>query len=177
MRTCTWKSPFVATWPKPTRLCAQCEMRHLKLAVAHIARYSPQLQVVKDLIAAGEIGTLVEVRTRWQRRCAGWRRGPVGSGSHVLDMLCAIAGDPLSCQLSCALGMIWSRRNMLNPARKVWATCRRSHRSLVSISSRRSGDVFVKRQAAGSPSRFGINIYGTKGVIDMPSGYGIQLTC
>jgi predicted dehydrogenase len=149
-------------------------MRHLKLAVAHIARYSPQLAVVKQLIADGEIGDLVEVRTRGKEDRRGGAEDLWVLGSHVLDTLRAIAGDPLACQAMLlendqpvTARHVRPGNEALGPLAgdRVEATFRFPKGVMGSFSS--------KRDAAGKPSRFGMRIYGSRGVIDMASGYGI----
>lgn len=168
------EKPFCRDLTEADEIVKACEMRHLKLAVAHIARYSPQLKVVKQLIAAGEIGDLVEVRTRGKEDARGGGEDLWVLGSHVLDTLQAIAGDALSCQAMMLVGDELVTRHHIRPGNeglgplagdRIEAQFRFANGVIGTFSS--------KRNASGSPSRFGMRIYGTKGVIDMASGYGL----
>lgn len=168
------EKPFCRDLTEADEIVRACEMRHLKLAVAHIARYSPQLAVVQKLIADGEIGDLVEVRTRGKEDRRGGGEDLWVLGSHVLDTLRAIAGDPLQCQAMLVQDdepvtakHVRPGNEALGPLAgdRVEATFRFPKGVIGSFSS--------KRDAAGTPSRFGMRIYGSKGVIDMASGYGI----
>ena len=168
------EKPFCRDLNEADEIVRACEMRHLKVAVAHIARYSPQLAVVNKLIEAGEIGDLVEVRTRGKEDGRGGAEDLWVLGSHVLDTLRAVAGDALACS---AL--------MLQGEKRVTARdVRPGNEGLGPLAGDRVDAMFhfpegvvgtfsSKRNAAGKPSRFGMRIYGTQGVIDMASGYGI----
>ena len=168
------EKPFCRDLVEADEIVQACEMRHLKLAVAHIARYSPQLAVVKQLIEDGEIGDLVEVRTRGKEDARGGAEDLWVLGSHVLDTLRAVAGDPLACQAMLVdkdepvtARHVRPGNEGLGPLAgdRVEATFRFADGIVGTFSS--------KRNAAGNPSRFGMRIYGTRGVIDMASGYGL----
>lgn len=151
-----------------------CEMRHLKLAVAHIARYSPQLEVVKKLIADGEIGDLVEVRTRGKEDARGGGEDLWVLGSHVLDTLRAVAGDPLSCQgLMLQDDELVSRKHVRPGNEALGPLAGDRVEGLFRFPGEVIGTFSSKRKASGNPHRFGIRIYGTAGMIDMASGYGL----
>ncbi|MCC6508307.1 MAG: Gfo/Idh/MocA family oxidoreductase [Pirellulaceae bacterium] len=168
------EKPFCRDLTEADEIIKACEMRHIKIAVAHIARYSPQLQVVKDLIAAGEIGTLVEIRTRGKEDARGGGEDLWVLGSHVLDSLRAIAGDALTCQAMMSEGDELVTAKHVKPGAeglgplagdRVEASYRFPNGVVGTFSS--------KRKAGGTPSRFGMRIFGSKGVIDMASGYGL----
>jgi predicted dehydrogenase len=168
------EKPFCRDLAEADEIISACEMRHLKLAIAHIARYSPQLEVVKKLIADGEIGELVEIRTRGKEDARGGGEDLWVLGSHVLDTLQAVAGNPLSCQAMMLSGDELVTRQHVRPGNeglgplagdRIEAQFRFANGVIGTFSS--------KRNAGGTPSRFGMRIYGSKGVIDMASGYGV----
>lgn len=168
------EKPFCRDLAEADEIIRACEMRHLKIAVAHIARYSPQLQVVKDLIAADEIGSLVEVRTRGKEDARGGAEDLWVLGSHVLDTLRAIAGNPLSCQATLSDGDELVTAKHVKPGPEGLGPLAGDRvEALFRFPAGLVGTFSSKRKAGGTPSRFGMRIYGTKGVIDMPSGYGL----
>ena len=168
------EKPFCRDLAEADEIIRACEMRHLKIAVAHIARYSPQLQVVKDLIAADEIGSLVEMRSRGKEDARGGAEDLWVLGSHVLDTLRAIAGDALTCQASLSEGDELATGKHVKPGPEGLGPLAGDRvEALFRFRSGVVGTFSSKRKAGGTPSRFGMRIYGTKGVIDMPSGYGI----
>src|SRR5262245_41706386 len=58
------EKPMCRTLAEADEMVRECEIRHVKLAVAHQTRYSPRLQRVKELIADGRLGDLIELRGR-----------------------------------------------------------------------------------------------------------------
>ncbi|MBC7821478.1 MAG: Gfo/Idh/MocA family oxidoreductase, partial [Planctomycetaceae bacterium] len=53
------EKPFCRTLAECDDAVRQLEMRHLKLAIAHISQWSPVLDVAKSLVHAGEIGDVL----------------------------------------------------------------------------------------------------------------------
>ena len=91
------EKPFCRTLGEADEMIQACEMRHLKLAVAHISRYSPQLDVIRRLIQAGEIGDVLEIRARGKEDARGGAEDLWVLGTHVLDLMRAFGGEPASC--------------------------------------------------------------------------------
>src|SRR5215213_9078964 len=58
------EKPMCRTLQEADEMVAACEKHHVKLAIAHQTRYSPRLQRVKDLIADGRLGEVLELRGR-----------------------------------------------------------------------------------------------------------------
>lgn len=149
-----------------------CEMRHLKLAVAHISRYSPQLQVIRQLIQAGEIGDVLEIRARGKEDARGGAEDLWVLGTHVLDLMRAFAGEPDSCYAT-----LYQQGQRVTPTH-----VRPGNEGLGPLAGDRvdamyrfksgiAGYFSSKKGMGGNPSRFGLRIYGSKGVIDHTSGY------
>src|SRR5437773_7548860 len=68
-------------------MVAACEKHHVKLAIAHQTRYSPRLQRVKDLIADGRIGTLLEMRGRGKEDSRAGGEDLMVLGTHIMDLM------------------------------------------------------------------------------------------
>jgi len=92
------EKPFCRTPAEADEIIAACERSHVKLAIAHPTRYSPKLQTVKQLIASGAIGNLLEFRARGKEDRRGGGEDLWVLGTHVLDMIQSIAGKPQWCQ-------------------------------------------------------------------------------
>lgn len=92
------EKPFCPTLTECDSAVAALKKQNLKLGIAHISQYSPVIDVVKSLIANGEIGEILEMRGRGKedRRGGGDDLGVLGS--HILAMMRTLAGgDPVSC--------------------------------------------------------------------------------
>src|SRR3712207_2555990 len=71
-----------------------CRQSGTHLAVAHQNRAVPYLQHVKDLVRAGAIGRLARIRGKGKDDSRGGALDLIVLGTHVLDMMRAVAGDP-----------------------------------------------------------------------------------
>ena len=91
------EKPFVRTLQEVDRVVAACDQSGTKLAVAHRNRYHPTLRRIDQMIDAGQIGRLLEIRGRGK----GDRRGGAEDlwvlGSHVLNLMSYFGGSPKAC--------------------------------------------------------------------------------
>lgn len=167
------EKPLCRTMGEADEIVRACEMRHLKVAVAHLSRYSPVLGQVKRLIADGAIGEVLEIRARGKEDARGGAEDLWVLGTHVLDLMRAIAGTPESCFATLSEGKTRATPQQIRPGNeglgpllgtRVDATYR--------FSSGVTGFFNSQKGAGGNPNRFGLRIYGSKGVIDCVSGYG-----
>jgi len=91
------EKPFCRTPAEADALIAACEKHGAKIAVAHRNRYHPALPQIDKLIAAGEIGRLLEIRGRGKGDHRGGGEDLWVLGSHVMNLIQYFAGDPVSC--------------------------------------------------------------------------------
>src|SRR5205823_14683799 len=89
--------PMCRNLVEADEMVAVCEKHHVKLAIAHQTRYSPRLQRVKDLIADGRIGELLEMRGRGKEDSRVGGEDMMVLGTHIFDLMRFIAGDARSC--------------------------------------------------------------------------------
>ncbi len=91
------EKPFCRTLTEADEMVAACEEHKVKLAISHQTRYSPRLRQIRQLIADGLIGDIVELRGRGKedRRAGG--EDLIVLGSHVFDTMRFLCGDPSWC--------------------------------------------------------------------------------
>lgn len=166
------EKPLCRTVGEADELTRACEMRHLKVAVAHLSRYSPVLTQVKRLIADGIIGDVLEIRARGKEDARGGAEDLWVLGTHVLDLMCALAGTPETCFATLYEGKQRALPAQIRPGNeglgpllgtRVDATYR--------FPNGVTGYFNSQKGAGGNPNRFGLRVYGSKGVIDLMSGY------
>ena len=92
------EKPFCQTPRQADEILTACNQTGVRLAVAHRNRYHPVLDVVKDSLEAGEIGKPLEIRARGKEDQRGGALDLWVLGSHLLNVACFLAGDPISCQ-------------------------------------------------------------------------------
>lgn len=168
------EKPFCPTLKEADEIVEACEMRHLKLAVAHNTRHSPVVRVVKGLIRDGRIGDVLEVRIRGKEDS---RRGGGEDlwvlGTHMLDLSGMLFGEVESCFASVyENGKPISKENV-KPGNEGIGPLAGDHiQATYRFRNGISGYFASKRGAGGRPTRFGLTIVGSKGLIKMQSGYG-----
>ncbi|MFO0917532.1 MAG: Gfo/Idh/MocA family oxidoreductase [Planctomycetaceae bacterium] len=97
------EKPFCRTPAEADEIVAACEMRHVKLAIAHQTHYAPTVRIAQDLIQGGEIGQVLELRGRGKEDQRGGGEDLWVLGSHVLDLMRLFGGDPLDCFASLSI--------------------------------------------------------------------------
>lgn len=166
------EKPFCRTLGEADEMIRACEMRHLKLAVAHISRYSPQLQVIRRLIQAGEIGDVLEIRARGKEDARGGAEDLWVLGTHVLDLVRAFAGEPESCFATLyQQGQRVTKEHVREGNEGLGPLAGDRVDAMYRFKSGITGYFSSKKAAGGNPNRFGLRIYGSKGMIDHTSGY------
>jgi predicted dehydrogenase len=167
------EKPLCRTMGEADQIVRACEMRHLKVAVAHLSRYSPVLAQVKRLIADGVIGDVLEIRARGKEDARGGVEDLWVLGTHVLDLMRAYAGEPESCFASLYEGKTRAQPAQIRPGNEGLGPMLGTRvDASYHFSSGVTGYFNSQKGAGGNPNRFGLRIYGSKGVIDHISGYG-----
>ncbi|QDT10944.1 Gfo/Idh/MocA family protein [Planctomycetes bacterium K23_9] len=91
------EKPFCRTPSEADALIATSEKHGAKIAVAHRNRYHPVLTQIDKMIAAGELGKLLQIRGRGKGDRRGGDEDLWVLGSHVLNLVHYFAGVPKSC--------------------------------------------------------------------------------
>jgi predicted dehydrogenase len=78
-------------------MVAAAEKHHVKVAVAHQTRSAPRTKQVKDLIAAGTLGDIIEIRAHGKTDKRGGGEDLIVLGTHTFDLMRLLVGDPKWC--------------------------------------------------------------------------------
>lgn len=167
------EKPFVRTLEDADAVARLCEMKHLKLAIAHTNRYTPVRSAVKNLIESGDLGDVLEYRGRGKEDA---RRGGGEDlwvlGSHILDLMRSFAGDPAKCFATVLEnGHPITKSDVKEGNEGIGPLAGDAIDAMYTLPGGAMGYFSSHRGAAGNPSRFGLQILGTKGIVFMPSGY------
>lgn len=91
------EKPVAQTLQQADEMVAACDKHHVKCAVAHQTAYSPRVKVIKELIAAGKIGTVTELRGHGKEDRRGGGEDLMVLGTHTFDLMRHLAGDAKWC--------------------------------------------------------------------------------
>jgi len=162
------EKPFVRTLAEADETVKLCAEKGVRLAIAHRNRYHPVIDVVKQLVASGEIGELKEVRVRGKQDHRGGGLDLWVLGGHGFNLATLFTGAAISCE---ATILVEGR-----PATKADIRPGDEGVGLIvgdEIHARyetRSGIPLYFDSKKGTPAKgtpFGARLIGTKGVISL----------
>ncbi|GAB4156390.1 MAG: Gfo/Idh/MocA family oxidoreductase [Planctomycetaceae bacterium] len=167
------EKPFCPNLEEADEIVQASEMRHLKLAIAHTNRYSPTRLVLKKLIEDGEIGDVLEYRARGKEDA---RRGGGEDlwvlGTHMLDLMRSFSGDVHSCFARVTMkGKPITKKDVYSGNEGIGPLAGDGINAVYRMKNNQTGYFASHRGMGGRPSRFGIQIFGSKGILEMTSGY------
>ncbi|MEZ6133852.1 MAG: Gfo/Idh/MocA family oxidoreductase [Pirellulaceae bacterium] len=167
------EKPFCRTLLECDSAIKELDARRLKLGIAHVSQYSPVLEVVKNLIEQDEIGEILELRGRGKEDHRGGGEDLWVLGSHVLGLMRKVAGsDATSCTaIMQAQGHPVTKADVIAGAEGLGPLAGDHVQATYAFEHGVFGYFASKKAAGGSPSRFGIQILGSKGIIEMTTGY------
>jgi predicted dehydrogenase len=91
------EKPFVTAPNESDELLDQADKRGLRIAVAHTMRMVPAVARLKQAIAEGLIGDVVELRAYGKQDARAGGEDMMVLGSHLFDLMRLFQGDPLAC--------------------------------------------------------------------------------
>lgn len=167
------EKPFCRSLAECDEVVANFEMRHLHLGIAHISQYSPVLNIVQKLIAADEIGEVLEIRGRGKEDHRGGGEDLWVLGSHVFGLMRTLAGgQPTSCTATVEVSGHPIEKDDIAPGNEGIGLLAGDHiQARYDFDNKIAGYFASRRGMGGKPSRFGLQVYGSKGIIEMTSGY------
>ena len=149
-----------------------CEMRHLKLAIAFQTHYSPSLTVLQGLIKSGEIGDVLEIRARGKDDHRGGGEDLWVLGPHVLDLMRVIGGDPIDCYAAVySKGKRITKADVVDGNEGIGPLAGDHLQATYTFPNGVTGFFGSSRGKGTEPSRFGIQVFGSRGVAEIQFGY------
>ena len=162
------EKPFARSMAECDQIVQACQSSGTKIAVAHRNRYHPALPVVSQLIEEGAIGKVVALHGRGKEDHRGGGEDLWVLGTHVFDLVNAIAGDPVSCSAELRINGKLVQKKDIQPGNEglgplagdeVHARWRMSNGWTFSFSS--------IRNRGFTQANFGLQIIGNEGIIDL----------
>ncbi len=164
------EKPFAMTLPEADLMVEAIRRAGVKVQVAHQMRMSPFTVEALQMIEAGELGEIHEVRGRGKedRRAGG--EDLVVLGSHIFDMMRAVLGDPewVFAHIT-SEGEELRRDHLRAPSEPVGPIAGRQMAAMFSFGEGRHGFFGSKQSSTTHDWRFGTHIYGAKGRIFLPN--------
>jgi predicted dehydrogenase len=165
------EKPLCRTLAEADEMVKACETHHVKLAIAHQTRYSPRVQRMLDLIGDGLLGDIVELRGRGKEDARGGGQDLMVLGTHIMDLMRIFAGDARWCHASIRQGGKPATKDDVTQGGEGMGPVLGDHIQATYGFDRGLQATFGTQKAKfGAGKRFGLWIYGTKGIIATTTG-------
>lgn len=165
------EKPLCRDLEEADAMVAACERTGMKMAVCHQTRYSPRLTVVRDLIASGRIGDVVEIRTRGKEDRRGGGEDMMVLGSHTMDLMRFLAGDPQWCFGRVTQeGRPITRAHVQDGNEGIGSLAGDTIAAVYGFAGPLTGHFATHRARQSPGQRFAVHVFGTKGVISLGTG-------
>ena len=162
------EKPMARTLAEADEMVKACETHHVKLAIAHQTRYSPRIARVKELIASGRLGDILELRGRGKEDKRGGGEDLMTLGTHVLDLMRFLAGDARWAFAKVSQGGKPLTKGQPRPGGEGMGLIAGDHINAVYGFDKGVMATFGTHAARhGIGSRFGLAVYGSRGVVTM----------
>lgn len=166
------EKPLCRTLAEADEMVTACERTHTRLAIAHQTRYSPKIKIVQELIASGKLGRVLEYRARGKEDARGGGEDLWVLGTHVMDLIRAFGGQPTWCfGTVTADGHPIGKADVKEGNEGIGPLAGDAVRAMYGMPGDATAYFASQRQAMGKPSRFGLQIFGTSGVVEILTGY------
>src|SRR5438105_386877 len=166
------EKPLCRTLAEADEMVAACEKNNVKLAIAHQTRYSPKLQAVREIIDSGQLGTLLELRGRGKEDQRGGGEDLWVLGSHVMNLIHFCGGQPTWCFGRVEQGGKPVTKADVKPGNEgIGPLAGDSIVAMYGLDSGATAYFGSKRAMSSGNGRFGLQIYGSKGVLEILTGH------
>ncbi len=165
------EKPMCQDLVQADEMVAAFEKKKLKLAIAHQTRYSPALATAKKAIGEGLLGDVLELRSRGKEDPRGGGEDLMVLGTHVMDLMRFFAGDPQSCFAQVrSEGRPVTRKDVRDGAEGIGKLAGDEVVASYRFGGLTMGYFASHRARQGASERYGLAIYGSKGVLTTTLG-------
>ncbi len=173
------EKPFCRDLREADEIVAACEQNDIKLAIAHQTRYSPKLQAVRELLAEGAIGRVLEMRGRGKEDRRGGGEDLWVLGSHIMNLIHTLGGESSWCFASVLQdGHPVTAQDVAPGAEGIGPLAGDTVHAMYGLddgvtayfdSHRNAGGTRGGRTGPGQ--RFGLQIFGSEGILEILTGH------
>jgi len=160
------EKPFVRSLAEADAVIDACRKAGTKLALAFVNRHSPAYAAARDLVEAGRIGRLLELRGRGKEDVRGGGEDLWVLGCHILDMMADLGGAPQWCQaLVTQAGRPITKEDAVEGPEGIGLIAGDSVNAMFGFADGPLGFFSSVRDAGLKQPNFGLTLAGTKGAI------------
>jgi predicted dehydrogenase len=165
------EKPICRNLVEADEIVAAFESKNLKIAVAHNMHFSPTMQRIMEIISDGGLGDILELRGRGKEDKRGAGHDMMNLGSHTFDLMRMIAGDPQWCFAEVLKnGKPVTRADIEDGSEGYGHVAGDEINSMFRFKGKTMGYFASHLARHGVKQRWGIHVYGSKGIITIGQG-------
>ena len=165
------EKPMCQTLEQADEMIAALAKRNLKLAIAHQTRYSPALAHAQKMVEDGLLGDLLELRGRGKEDRRGGGEDLMVLGTHIMDLMRFLAGDAQWCFARVrAEGRPVAGSDVRDGAEGIGPLAGDEVDAMYGFDGMTTGYFSTHRARHGASARYGLQVYGSKGILTMTTG-------
>ncbi len=162
------EKPMCRNLAEADEMVAACEKHGTKLGIAFQTRYSQKLPVVEKLLADGRLGDVLEIRARGKEDRRGGGEDLWVLGTHMFNLTNHFAGQPQWCSASVYQdGHPVTAADVHEGPEGIGPLAGDSVHAMYRMENGVTAYFDSTRNGGGSPTRFGLQIFGSKGILQM----------
>ncbi len=162
------EKPMCRTLAEADAMIAACRASGTKLAIAFQTRYSQKLPVIEGLIADGRLGRVLEYRARGKEDRRGGGEDLWVLGTHMFNLINHFGGSAEACFAHVQQeGQPVRAEQVSEGAEGIGPLAGDEIHALYRLDGGAVAYFDSVRQTEGRPTRFGLQIFGSQGVIQM----------
>lgn len=166
------EKPMCRTLAEADDIIRTSEMTHARVAITHQTHVSPKIAAAKKLIAEGKLGQVLELRGRGKEDARGGGEDLWVLGSHVMDLIRVFGGSPAWCFATVTSeGRPIRKRDVKEGPEGIGPLAGDHVQAMYGLPEGVMAYFGSRRKAGGSPSRFGLQIFGSAGILEIGTGY------
>ena len=153
-------------------MVAACEKRNVKFTIGFQTRYGPAMRVIRDLIDDGKIGRVLELRGRGKEDRRGGGEDLWVLGSHIMNLMHFFGGEPTWCFAQALQdGRRVGKSDVYDGKEGIGPLAADQVNAMYGMDDGVTAYFATHRNQGGGSRRFGLQIFGSKGVIEVQTGY------
>jgi predicted dehydrogenase len=166
------EKPLAPTLADCDAIVDACDRTHARLAVAFQTRYSPRYERVRELIASGAIGEVLELRGRGKEDRRGGGEDLMVLGVHIMDLFRGLLGEAAWCFARVTeRGRPIGRADVRDGAEGIGPLAGDRVDAMYGFAGSPAVAHFATSRPREPGRRFGLQILGSKGRIDLGTGW------
>lgn len=160
------EKPFVRTPEEGEAVAQACRESNTKLSIAFVNRHSASYLAARDLIESGKIGKVLELRGRGKEDHRGGGEDLWVLGSHILDMMVDLGGEPQWCDATVTKnGRAIIKKDFVEGPEGLGLIAGDSIAAMFGLANGPIGYFASIREAGLRQPNFGLTVAGSNGAI------------